>query len=340
MTQVMRTGWRMTAPGKLDWFEEPLPAPPPGHVTVEVVGCGVCHTDLGYLYDGVATALRGPIVLGHEIIGRGPDGGLVLVPAVSPCGTCSACQRGRPTACAAARMPGNHHDGGFASHVQVPARFLCPVPEVAEPWRLAAIADAVTTPLQAVRRTGLGAGDLAIVVGVGGVGGFLVEIAAALGARVVAIDVSQARLVRALAHGAALGLDAATLEHKTARKEIARQLGDGPADGWHVFECSGAPAGQALAFSLLTRGGKLAIIGFTPEPVTVRLSNLMALDAEAYGNWGADPALYGEALRLVLDGRVDVASAVHRYPLRAAPDVLAAAHRHQLDHRPVLVPHD
>ena len=110
--------------------------------------------------------------------------------------------------------------------------------------------------------------------------------------------------------------------------------------GWHVFECSGAPAGQLLAFSLLTRGGKLSIVGFTPEVVPLRLSNLMALDAEAYGNWGADPALYPEALRLVLDGRVDVAAAVVRYPLRQAPEVLAAAHRHELDHRPVLVPHD
>jgi len=339
MSQEMRTGWRMSAPGKLDWFEEPLPAPAPGHVTLEVVGCGVCHTDLGYLFGGVPTAHRGPIVLGHEIIGRHPDGGLVLVPAVSPCGACPACQRGRPTACSASRMPGNHHDGGFASHVQVPARWLCPVPEIEEPWRLAAIADAVTTPLQAVRRTGLVSGDLAIVVGAGGVGGFLVEIAATLGARVVAIDPAPARRARALGHGATLALDAAALEPKTAKKEIAHALGDVPADGWHVFECSGAPAGQSLAFSLLTRGGKLAIVGFTPEPVTIRLSNLMALDAEAFGNWGADPALYGEALRLVLDGRIDVASAVKRYPLRAAPDVLAAAHRHELDHRPVLVPH-
>src|SRR5512143_1805264 len=107
---MMRTVWRMSSPGKLEWFEEVLPPPPPGWVTVEVVGCGVCHTDLGFLYDGVPTAHRGPLVLGHEIIGRGPDGGLVLVPAVSPCGACPACRRGRPTACASSRMPGNHHD--------------------------------------------------------------------------------------------------------------------------------------------------------------------------------------------------------------------------------------
>ncbi|MBK9033737.1 MAG: 6-hydroxycyclohex-1-ene-1-carbonyl-CoA dehydrogenase [Myxococcales bacterium] len=339
MDDTIRRGWRMTGPGQLAWFEEPLPEPPPGHVTVEVLGCGVCHTDLGYLYDGVAPAHKGPLVLGHEIIGRRADGGLVLVPAVSPCGECPACRRGRPTACAHGRMPGNHHDGGFATHVQVPSRYLCPVPAVDEPWRLAAIADAVTTPLQAVTRTGLAAGDVAIVVGAGGVGGFLVEIAVALGATVVAIDVAPARLERATAHGARVVVDPRTVEPKAARKELAKRLGAGAPDaGWHVFECSGTPAGQQLAFALLTRGGKLAIVGFTPEVIPLRLSNLMALDAEAYGNWGADPALYAPALELALTGKIDLASAVGRHALADAPAVLAAVRDHQVDHRPVLIP--
>jgi 6-hydroxycyclohex-1-ene-1-carbonyl-CoA dehydrogenase len=340
MTVVTRTGWRMTGPGRLERFDDRLEEPPPGWTTLEVVGCGVCHTDLGYLYGGVATAHRGPIVLGHEIVGRTLDGELVLVPAVSPCGECAACKRGRPTACASSKMPGNHHDGGFASHVQVPARWLCPAPEIADAWQLAAIADAVTTPLQAMRRTGLAAGDVAIIIGVGGVGGFLVQLAAALGAVVVAIDVVAERVARALAGGATIGMVAAELEAKTARKQLAHRLGAlASIDGWHVFECSGSPAGQTLAWSLLTRGGRLAVIGFTPETVPLRLSTLMALDAEAYGNWGADPALYPEAMRLVFEGRLDLAGSVERHSLDDVPAVLAAAHRGELSRRPIVVPH-
>ena len=339
MSETIRRGWRMTGPGALTWFEEPLPEAPPGHVTVEVIGCGVCHTDLGYLYDGVPPAHKGPLVLGHEIIGRRANSSLVLVPAVSPCGECPACRRGRPTACAHGRMPGNHHDGGFATHVQVPSRYLCPVPPIADSWRLAAIADAVTTPLQAITRTGLAAGDVAVVVGVGGVGGFLVEMAVAVGATVVAIDVAAARLARAQAHGARVALDGKSLDVKGARKEVAKQLGAGVPDaGWHVYECSGTPVGQQLAFALLTRGGKLGVVGFTPEVVPLRLSNVMALDAEVYGNWGADPALYAPALELVLAGKIDLASAVGQHALADAPAVLAAVQRHELDHRPVLLP--
>jgi 6-hydroxycyclohex-1-ene-1-carbonyl-CoA dehydrogenase len=338
---TLRKGWRMIGPGRLDWFEEPLAPPAPGYVTVEVLGCGVCHTDLGYLYDGVAPAHKGPLVLGHEIVGK-VDDKLVLVPAVAPCGECRACRSGRLTACAAGKMPGNHHDGGFATHVQVPSRYLCPVPALPagmEVWPLAAIADAITTPLQAITRTRLARGDVAVVVGAGGVGGFLVEQAVAVGAIVIAIDPAAARRERARFHGAHACLDSAALEAKTAKKAVAAALPAGAPDaGWHVFECSGSPGGQLLAYALLTRGGKLGVVGFTPEVVPLRLSNLMALDAEAYGNWGADPGLYPEALRLVLEGRIDLASAVGRHSLRDAPAVLEATHHRQLAHRAVLVP--
>lgn len=337
----------MVGPERLERFDEPLLEPPPGWVTIEVIGCGVCHTDLSYLYGGVATAKKGPIVLGHEIVGRvsGTDR-IVLVPAVSPCGECPACRRGRPTACAHGLMPGNHHDGGFASHVQVPSRFLCTVPAIpvidpATVWQLAAIADAVTTPLQAIRRSELARGDVAIVVGAGGVGGFLVEIARAAGATVVALDVDAARVARAQARGAKLALDVRGAEPRAIKKDLAARLvaAGCEAEGWHVFECSGTPAGQQLAFGLLTRGGTLGVVGFTGESIPLRLSNLMALDAEAYGNWGADPALYPEALRLALDHQIDLAGAVERHALDDAPAVLAAAHRHELDRRAVLVPH-
>ena len=73
---------------------------------------------------------------------------------------------------------------------------------------LSVVADAVTTPYEAIRRSGLGPDDVAVIVGVGGVGGFGVQIAAALGAAVVAIDVDRERLDLASQHGAGLVLDA------------------------------------------------------------------------------------------------------------------------------------
>ncbi|HUH13470.1 MAG TPA: alcohol dehydrogenase catalytic domain-containing protein, partial [Longimicrobiales bacterium] len=171
--------------------EIPDPVPGPDEVVVRVAGCGVCHTDIGFWRGGVPTRAPLPLTLGHEIAGTvavaGPGaasllGREVIVPAVIPCGECGLCRSGRGNICRAQLMPGNDLDGGFAELVRVPARGLCVVEErgdfaLAE---LAVVADAVTTPYQAVIRSGLAAGELAIVVGVGGVGGYAVQIAAAL----------------------------------------------------------------------------------------------------------------------------------------------------------------
>ena len=144
--------WVMTAVGQ-PLVKEPLElaAPPAGEVLVEVAGCGVCHTDLGFLYDGVRTNHPLPLALGHEASGRvvkaGPGaeawlGEAVLVPAVMPCGECDACKRGKPTICPTQKMPGNDIHGGFATHLQVPARGLCPVDEA----RLAYLAGSAGRP--------------------------------------------------------------------------------------------------------------------------------------------------------------------------------------------------
>src|ERR1700674_4032797 len=191
-------------------------SPGPGQALVEVIGCGLCHTDFGYARGEVSTHKPLPLVLGHEVVGRvvatqGPGpavGQLVLIPAVLPCGQCAFCAAGRGNACPEQQMPGNDIDGGFATHQLVrsaPLIALDNLPAGFEVWKLGVVADAVSTAFQAVRRSGLGRGDVAVVVGVGGVGGFAAQIAAASGAHVLALDVKRDRLDLALAHGAASG---------------------------------------------------------------------------------------------------------------------------------------
>jgi 6-hydroxycyclohex-1-ene-1-carbonyl-CoA dehydrogenase len=356
--EITVRGWRLTAPHRLERFTEPAPTPRPGHVLVAVAGCGVCHTDIGFYCGDVPTRARRPLVLGHEasgvVVAAADDarwwiGRRVLVPAVWPCGRCGACATGRATSCSASVMPGNDVDGAFASHVEAPARWLCPVDDATADapvgaaglalWEIAVVADAVTTPLQAVRRAGLRAGELAIVVGAGGVGAYAIQIARALGATVAALDVDPARLDLARTLGAAATLDAhGDLKAlRAALRELAAARGLGN-DGWRVFEVSGTRAGQELAFALVARGGSLSVIGFAPEPATVRLSHLMALDATAYGNWGCDPALYPEALALVASGQVAVRPLVRSEPLDDAPRVLQAVRHREIRERVVLIP--
>lgn len=348
--------WLMTAPSAPLERAEFDAEPAAGEVTVAVAGCGVCHTDLGYYYDGVRTNRPLPLALGHEVSGRvvaagaGAQGWLgraVIVPAVLPCGECDLCRRGLATICRAQRMPGNDIHGGFASHIVVPARGLCNVDE----RRLAAagltlaqvsiVADALTTPYQAVRRAGVAGGDVAVVVGVGGVGGYCAQTARAFGAAVVAIDVD-ARKLDAIATdgGAALALNAREHDAKSLKKAVqdfARQRGLRGTE-WKIFECSGSAAGQATAFGLLVHGATLAVVGFTMDKVELRLSNLMAFDARAIGNWGCPPEHYPAALDLVLDGRVRLAPFVQTHPLADINRVFDAVHKGEIVRRAVLVP--
>ncbi len=124
---------------------------------VQVLACGVCHTDLGYADGSVRPNHALPLVLGHEVVGRvieaGPAGQallgkIVLVPAVLPCGNCAFCAAGRGNACLGQRMPGNDIHGGFASHMVVPAAPLVPIQDAPEGFDvrlLAVVADAVST---------------------------------------------------------------------------------------------------------------------------------------------------------------------------------------------------
>jgi 6-hydroxycyclohex-1-ene-1-carbonyl-CoA dehydrogenase len=355
-------GWKMTGPGTLTAFEAKARQPGPGRALVKVAGCGVCHTDLGFLYGGVPTKFKGPLVLGHEIsgvviaAGEGAAqwvGRRVLVPAVAPCGTCRWCTTGRPTACRASKMPGNDEDGGFASHVEVSAATLCPVDaggaklaedapigkEALSLWEISVVADAVSTPVQAIKRCGLQKGDLAVVIGCGGVGTYAIQVARAVGAHVAAVDIDPLKLERAKQFGAGLTVDAKTpfKELRGALQGFAKSAG-APADGWRVLETSGSKPGQELAWGLLTPGGSISIVGFTTEASQVKLSNLMAFDASVFGNWGCDPALYPEALALVASGAVRVRGLVRQESLADAPKIIDAVHHGKIAERVVLVP--
>jgi 6-hydroxycyclohex-1-ene-1-carbonyl-CoA dehydrogenase len=343
---------QLTAVGEpLEVRDVPQPEPADDQVVVQVAGCGVCHTDIGFWKDGVPTKQALPLTLGHEVSGTVVAAGAgfksmiereVIVPAVIPCGGCDLCSQGRGNACRAQLMPGNDIDGGFAEYIAVPGRGLCEVEKRAgyDLPELSVIADAVTTPYQAIVRSGLEAGDLAVVVGVGGVGTYCVQIAAALGAHVVAIDVDQAKLDAVAQHGAGLTVNSGETDFKSLKKEVKGQAKEWgcPSYGWKIYECSGHPGGQETAYGLLNHAATLMVVGFTLGKVELRLSNLMAFDATAQGTWGCRPELYPAALALVTDGKITLKPFIQAFPMSEAPDVVQRVADHQIDKRAILVP--
>ena len=330
--------------------ENPLPVPGENEALIKIAGCGVCHTDLSFWHYGVKTKKELPLTLGHEISGvviAGPDrwlGKNVIIPAVLPCGDCELCKKGRSNMCQKQLMPGNDFHGGFASHIMVPSRFLCPVPDalltVYPLEKLSVIADAISTPYQVIRKSELEAGDLAIVIGVGGVGIYAALISGILGARVLAIDIEDEKLEIAKNNGIdailnVKGLDIKTIKEKV--REIAKGLGVSRY-GWKIFEVSGTKAGQEIGFNLITFTSTLSIVGFTLDRAEVRLSNLMAFDAKLIGTWGCKPELYPEVVELIASGKLQIGNFIETFPLSGINEVFRNTLNHVYKKRSVLVP--
>jgi 6-hydroxycyclohex-1-ene-1-carbonyl-CoA dehydrogenase len=326
--------------------------PTEAEAIVEVDACGLCHTDLGFANGSVTPKHALPLVLGHEIMGtvvaaRGKHevlvGRKVLVPAVLPCGACAFCRAGRGNACPAQKMPGNDIDGGFASHVLVPAWPLVPIddaPSTIDIRQLAVVADAVSTAYQAIRRAGLAKGDAAFIVGAGGVGGYAIQIARAVGARVVAFDVSSTRLELIASHGAERTIDVTGRAVKDVRKEVqtlAREWGI-PTLAHRIFECSGTTEGQTLAYALLGPAAVMVQAGYTPKAVELRLSNLMAFDATVHGTWGCPPEAYAEVLRMIYAGDVVLGPFVDHAPMSSINQMLDDMAEHRLTRRIIFDP--
>ncbi len=329
-------------PGKLAKTSIPVPSLAPGEVLVKVAGCGVCHTDLGYFYDGVPTVQKPPLTLGHEIAGTvvaGDEkwiGKEVIIPAVMPCRKCILCKTGRGNRCLVQKMPGNSLGvyGGFSSHIPVPAIDLCEVRNRGNiPLEhLAVVADAVTTPYQAAKRADLQPGDNVIVIGVtGGVGVYMAQTAKALGAKtVIGIARNPEKLQRALKYGADFVISSQDKQFKDIQNEfrdICKKNGLEAGFGWKIFEVTGTKAGQDIALGLLSFTGKLIVVGFGMAKNEYMVSRLMAFDAEIIGTWGCLPEYYPIVLNMVLSKKIDIGPFVEARPMSKIESVFDEVHK-------------
>jgi D-arabinose 1-dehydrogenase-like Zn-dependent alcohol dehydrogenase len=246
-------------------------------------------------------------------------GSRVLIPAVLSCGHCTLCRSGRENICENSQMLGNHIDGGYAEFVAVPAKDVVRMPEDVPLVEGSIIADAVTTPYHAVVRRGrVTPGDWVAVFGCGGVGLSLVQIASAVGGRVIAVDVKDAKLETAKRFGATAVFNAATT--KKLDKEI-RALSGGGVDV--AFEAVGKAATQELALNSLATGARLVLVGYSPETLPLNAGRVMFREIEVVGSLGCRPVDYPRAIEMVRQGHVRLLDLVtHRFPLERIGEAL------------------
>ncbi|GGX64206.1 zinc-dependent alcohol dehydrogenase family protein [Streptomyces minutiscleroticus] len=289
--------------------EVPDPAPAPHGVVVRVEATGLCRSDWhGWMGHDPDVTL--PHVPGHELAGvveaagarvtRWRPGDRVTVPFVCACGSCAACAAGDHQVCERQTQPGFTHWGSFAEYVALDHADvnLVGLAEGTSFTTAASLGCRFATAFRAVVAQGrAAAGEWVAVHGCGGVGLSAVMIAAASGARVVAVDLSPRALELARGFGAAACVDASAVEDTAA---AVRELTGG---GAHLsLDALGSPATCAASVGSLRRRGRHVQVGLLPSPdgtTPVPMSRVIALELELLGSHGMPAHAYPRMLELV-----------------------------------------
>ncbi len=316
MTAFRLVGWQV--PPELQ--EVPVPQPGPGDVLVEVAAVGLCHTDVHFLHAPPgAYPYPLPFTLGHEIAGTVVACGAAathvqvgtrVAVALGPrCRRCLPCLRGEDNLCVA-RSSGRGwgQDGGLARYVAVPAPEAVPLGAL-DPVLAAPLTDAGVTAYHSVQRVApkLRGASTAVVIGVGGLGGFAVQYLRQLtSARVIAIEASPTKLARAEALGADVVLDA-----RDATTDALRDLTDGYG-AEAVLDFVGVDATMALAFGSARLGGSIGIVGAGGGTATIGWG-LVPNNCDVFIPLGGTTADLHDVIALAAAGRLTIDVETHPF---------------------------
>jgi D-arabinose 1-dehydrogenase-like Zn-dependent alcohol dehydrogenase len=314
------------------------PVPPPGGVVVAVEATGLCRSDWhGWMGHDPDIAL--PHVPGHEFagtvasVGAGVSGwragDRVTAPFVCACGACAACAAGDHQVCERQTQPGFTYWGSYAEYVVVPQASvnLVRLPDGLACGDAAALGCRFATSFRAIVDQGrVRAGEWVAVQGCGGVGLSAIMIAAASGAQVVAVDVSEAALELARRCGATVCLNA------SGTPDVAQAVRDATSGGAHLsIDALGSPATCAASILSLRRRGRHVQVGLLPAALgrpELPMDQVIARELEILGSHGMAAHAYPRLLALVTSGVLDPGLLVTAtISLGEAPAALASMDR-------------
>jgi succinate semialdehyde reductase (NADPH) len=354
--------------GPLQVEEVPKPSPRQGEVLVKVAACGVCHTDLHVMKGEVGFPL--PAVLGHEISGvveavasdvaHVQPGDRVVGSFVMPCGWCRHCVRGRDDLCetffALNRLQGVLYDGetrlfrtngaplamysmsGLAEYCVVPATAAFPLPDSLDLHEACILGCAIPTAYGAVRHQAeLAPGQTVAVIGAGGVGSNVIQIARLFGAsEVIAVDIKDDKLEAAHRLGATQVVNAAREDPAAAVRALTGGRGVDVA-----FEVLGRAETVLTAFNVAGDGGKVVVVGIAPgaEAVPIEITRLVRRSITLKGSYGARMRTDVPLLaRLAAGGEISVSQLItRRYGLDEADEAYGALSRGEITGRAIVV---
>lgn len=311
----------------------PDPTPTADGVVVQVGATGVCRSDWhGWMGHDPDIAL--PHIPGHELAGTVVEvgrtirnwrvGDRITLPFVSGCGRCAECQSGNQQVCERQFQPGFTHWGSFAEYVSlhVADQNLVRLPDTLDFVTAASLGCRFATAFRALVRQGrVRGGEWVAVHGCGGVGLSAILIAKALGARVIATDIDEAKLEFARQLGADHSVNSRTAPDVVA---TVRELSSG---GVHVsLDALGHPQTCFNSIQNLRTRGRHVQVGLMvadQRHPPVPMDAVIARELEIYGSHGMPAHAYPEMLRMIEGGLVQPERLIgRRIPLQESVDAL------------------
>lgn len=292
----------------------PDPVPSPDGVVIEVIATGLCRSDW-HGWRGHDTDIRLPHVPGHEFAGvvaatgaqvtRFRPGDRVTVPFIAACGRCAECHAGHQQVCEQQFQPGFTHWGSFAEFVAIDRADLnlVSLPDELDDATAASLGCRFATSFRAVVDQGrVRGGEWVAVHGAGGVGLSAIMIAAALGAKVVAVDVAESKLALARAMGAA---ETVNSREVASVVDAVRELTGG---GAHVsIDALGHPETCFNSIGNLRRRGRHVQVGLMlgdHSRPQIPMDRVIAHELEIYGSHGMQSWRYDAMLSMIMSGRL------------------------------------
>ena len=293
--------------GALEVVDTEVPQPSSGEVQLEVAYTGICGTDLHILHGAMDARVTMPAVLGHEMAGRvasiggGVEGwtagdAATVMPLVS-CGTCAACTSGASHICYRLVFLGIDAPGSMQSRWNVPADVLVRLPDNLS-LQTAALAEPTAVAVHDVRRSGLTAGEHAVVIGAGPIGLLIATVARSLGAEIVVFEPNARR--REIVDS--LGVAAVDPTAADAAAWVDEWTAGAGADV--AFEVSGTEAGMSTATGCLGARGRAVVVGIHASPPPVDLFRVFWRELTLIGARVYERADYEEAVRLLAGGAI------------------------------------
>jgi len=329
---------------KLEFMDFSDPIPGPDEVLLQIRASGMCGSDLKfYRASGGASALGlggdgSPVIAGHEPCGdiveigsevdpqRVHSGQRVMVHHYKGCGVCNHCADGWGQLCREGIVVyGATGHGAHAEYMKVPASTLVPLPESLTYSEGAAISCGTGTAYAALRRLDISSGDTVAIFGQGPVGLSATQLAAAMGAQVVSIDISADRLSRAKQFGAEFLLDPTQGNVVERIRELTGGIGANLS-----LDCSSASSARLAAVQCVRTWGRACFVGEGGE-VTIDVSNdMLRRQVTIIGSWTFSVSGQAECTQFIVDNEIDVdALFTDRYTLSQAKEAYTIFDRQQ-----------